>query len=88
MRDGMRSGWIAIACAASGVVAIPVGTSHAPAWDWLQYVGVILIVAAALIGVWSAFQSRRLMVIALAIVACIPLLLFAWLMYHLAEVAS
>ena len=42
----------------------------------------------ALIGVWSVFQSRRLMVIALAIVACIPLVLFVYLMYRLAAVAS
>src|SRR4051812_17040895 len=76
MRNGVRSGWSALVCAGAGVVSVWVGMSHAPAWDWVQYLGVILVVVAALLGGWSVLRSRRLIVIALAIVACIPLALF------------
>jgi protein-S-isoprenylcysteine O-methyltransferase Ste14 len=89
MRYGaIASGWSAVASAGIGFVAVFVGQSHAPAWDWVQYLGVILVLIGALIGLWSMFRSRRVLVIVLGIVACIPLAFFASLMYRLAGVAS
>ena len=62
-----------------------IGLRHAAAWDWMQYLGAILVLAGPIIAVASVVRSRRMLTIGITIVTLVPVITLILQLYFLAH---
>lgn len=63
-----------------------IGFAYGP--DWLQYIGLVIVVLAPIVALASALASARTLPIVLGVVACAPIAFIIWLMYRLSQDTS